>query len=191
MEKQRCWWCGTDPLYMEYHDKDWGVPVHDDRMLFEMLVLEGAQAGLNWLTILRKRENYRKAFDGFHINTVAAYTDRDVSRLLDDPGIVRNRLKINSAITNARKSLEVIEEFESLDAYLWSYVDHTPILNAWDRPDQVPAKTSLSDRMSKDMKKRGFSFVGSTICYSFMQSVGMVNDHLTGCFRYPEINTGS
>jgi DNA-3-methyladenine glycosylase I len=188
MDKHRCDWCGTDPLYMTYHDEDWGVPVHDDRKLFEMLVLEGAQAGLSWITILRKRANYVNAFDGFDIEKVAGYTETDQARLLADAGIVRNRLKIKAAITNARKILDVIAEFGSFDTFIWAYVNHTPIRNAWKRLDQVPAKTPQSDRMSKDLKKRGFSFVGSTICYAFMQSVGMVNDHLTDCFRYTQIH---
>lgn len=187
MEKTRCGWCGTDPLYVAYHDQEWGVPVHDDRLLFEFLVLEGAQAGLNWFTVLKKRENYRKAFHNFACEQVARYTDRDVARLIADPGIVRNRLKIASAIKNAQGVLAIREHYGSLDAFLWRYVDGTPIQNAWQRLEEVPAQTALSDQMSKDLKKRGFSFVGSTICYAFMQAVGMVNDHLTDCFRYQEI----
>ena len=187
MEKTRCGWCGTDPLYVAYHDQEWGVPVHDDRLLFEFLVLEGAQAGLNWFTVLKKRENYRKAFHNFTCEQVARYTDRDVARLIADPGIVRNRLKIASAIKNAQGVLAIREHYGSLDAFLWRYVDGTPIQNAWQRLEEVPAQTALSDQMSKDLKKRGFSFVGSTICYAFMQAVGMVNDHLTDCFRYQEI----
>lgn len=184
----RCGWCGEDPLYMAYHDQDWGVPVHDDRKLFEMLVLEAAQAGLSWLTILRKRENYRKAFAGFEVEKVAAYTDTDVARLLADPGIVRNRLKIGAAINNARATLEVIEEFGSLDRYLWRFVDGVPLQNGRKSLAEIPAKTRESDQMSKDLKKRGFSFVGSTICYALMQSVGMVNDHLVDCFRWHELS---
>lgn len=186
-EKPRCGWCGTAPLYIAYHDKEWGVPVHDDRLLFEFLVLEGAQAGLNWFTVLKKREHYRKAFHNFAFEQVAQYTDRDIVRLITDPGIVRNRLKIASAIKNAQGVLAITEQYGSLDAFLWRYVDGIPIQNAWRRLEEVPAQTPLSDQMSKDLKKRGFSFVGSTICYAFMQAVGMVNDHLTDCFRHQEI----
>lgn len=183
----RCEWCGSDPLYVAYHDFDWGVPVHDDRLLFEFLVLEGAQAGLSWLTILKKRENYKKAFHGFDYELVANYTDADVSRLLADAGIVRNRLKIGSAIKNARGVLDIRDEYGSLDSYLWRYVDGVPRQNTWKSMTELPAKTELSDAMSRDLKKRGFSFIGSTICYAFMQAVGMVNDHTTDCFRYGEI----
>jgi DNA-3-methyladenine glycosylase I len=187
MEKTRCGWCGTDSLYVAYHDKEWGVPVHDDRLLFEFLVLEGAQAGLNWFTVLKKREHYRRAFHNFAFEQVAQYTDLDLVRLIADPGIVRNRLKIASAIKNAQGVLAIREQHGSLDAFLWRYVDGIPIQNAWRHLDEVPAQTTLSDQMSKDLKRRGFSFVGSTICYAFMQAVGMVNDHLTDCFRYQEI----
>ena len=186
--RTRCGWCGEDPLYVAYHDHDWGVPVHDDRKLFEMLVLEAAQAGLSWLTILRKRENYRKAFEGFDVERVAAYTEADAARLLADPGIVRNRLKIGAAIKNARATLALIEEFGSLDSYLWRFVDGVPIQNGWKSMAEIPARTKESDLMSRDLKKRGFSFVGSTICYALMQSVGMVNDHLVDCFRYEELS---
>ncbi|WP_319548205.1 DNA-3-methyladenine glycosylase I [Desulfogranum marinum] len=185
--KNRCTWCGNDPLYMAYHDNEWGVPVHDDRLLFEFLVLEGAQAGLSWLTILRKRENYRKAFHGFDYNRIAHYADKDVNRLLADAGIVRNRLKIGSAIKNAQGVLDIQEQYGSLDAYLWRYVDGVPKQNAWKSMADIPANTKLSDAMSKDLKKRGFNFVGSTICYAFMQAVGMVNDHTTDCFRYKQV----
>lgn len=185
--KTRCAWCGDNPLYVSYHDDEWGVPVHDDRCLFEFLILEGAQAGLSWLTILKKRENYRKAFDGFDADRVASYGPRDIARLLDDPGIVRNRLKIEAAIRNARGVLAIREEFGSLDAFLWRHVDGTPIRNNWNGMEDLPAKTKESDRMSKDLKQRGFNFVGSTICYAFMQAVGMVNDHATTCFRHQEI----
>jgi DNA-3-methyladenine glycosylase I len=185
--KTRCAWCGDQLLYKSYHDNEWGVPVHDDRLLFEFLILEGAQAGLNWLTILKKREGYRKAFDRFDIQKVAAYTPKDIERLLNDPGIVRNRLKIRAAVKNAQGALAIIEEFGSLDAFFWRYVDGTPIQNGWRTIDEVPANTDRSDAMGKDLKKRGFSFVGSTICYAFMQAVGMVNDHTTDCFRYGEI----
>jgi DNA-3-methyladenine glycosylase I len=183
----RCEWCGTDPLYVAYHDDEWGVPVHDDRRLFELLVLEGAQAGLSWLTILKKRENYRKAFHAFDFECIARYDEKDVDRLLGDPGIVRNRLKIEAAVRNARGVLAICEEHGSLDAFLWRYVDGTPLQNAWRSLAEVPARTRESDQMSKDLKKRGFSFVGSTICYAFMQAVGMVNDHTVGCFRHREV----
>ena len=182
----RCEWCGSDPLYVKYHDCEWGVPLHDDRGLFEFLVLEGAQAGLSWLTILRKRDNYRKAFHGFDPKKVAAYTAADSRRLLADPGIVRNRLKIESAIGNARRVVAIVEEFGSFDSFIWRYVDHRPVQNAWRSLDELPATTALSDAMSKDLRKRGFNFVGSTICYSFMQAVGMVNDHVVDCFRHRE-----
>lgn len=185
--KSRCEWCGNDPLYVAYHDHEWGVPAHDDRHLFEMLILEGAQAGLSWLTILRKRETYRKAFHGFDPEKVAAYTERDKKRLLADAGIVRNRLKIEAAVKNARGVLAVQKEFGTLDAYLWGFVDNVPRRNAWKSLSEIPTRTEQSDAMSKDLKKRGFSFVGSTICYSFMQAVGMVNDHVVGCFRHAEV----
>jgi DNA-3-methyladenine glycosylase I len=184
---KRCFWCGIDPLYMAYHDKEWGVPLHDDQHLFEFLILEGAQAGLSWLTILKKRENYRKAFHSFNIEIVASYTQEDIDRLMADSGIVRNRLKINSAIKNARAVLKIQKEFGSLDSYLWGFVDGTPIQNSLKSPNEVPATSEISDRLSKDLKKRGLNFVGSTICYAFMQAVGMVNDHMTDCFRYGEI----
>lgn len=185
--RKRCEWCGSDPLYIEYHDEEWGVPVHDDRRLFEMLVLEGAQAGLSWLTILRKREGYRKAFVGFDYTKVASFTGRDVNRLLADPGIVRNRLKIESAIKNARGVLALREEFGTLDTFLWQYVDGKPRQNRRKTIAEIPPRTEQSDAMSGDLKRYGFSFVGSTICYAFMQAVGMVNDHTTGCFRYKQV----
>jgi DNA-3-methyladenine glycosylase I len=181
---QRCAWAGTDPLYVAYHDEEWGVPSHDDRHLFEMLTLEGAQAGLAWITILRKRDGYRRAFDDFDIAKIARYSPHRVARLLADPGIVRNRLKVESTVTNARVALDVIEEAGSLDAYLWQFVDGHPIVNHWTAMREVPPKTPVSDRMSRALKKRGFRFVGSTICYAFMQAVGMVNDHGVGCFRH-------
>jgi len=183
----RCEWCGCDPLYVAYHDEEWGVPLHDDQRLFEALVLDGAQAGLSWLTILRKRENYRKAFDGFEIERVARYAANDVGRLLADPGIVRNRRKIESAIKNARAVLEIRNTFGSLDAYLWRFVDGTPIQNAFRSMADIPAKTEISEAMSRDLKKRGFSFVGPTICYALMQATGMVNDHVVDCFRYGQV----
>lgn len=185
--KKRCGWCGSDPLYVAYHDDEWGVPVHDDRRLFEFLILEGAQAGLSWLTILKKREIYRKAFHAFDCERIARYSQHDVALLLTDPGIVRNRLKIESAIRNAQGVLDIQQEYGSLDAFLWRYVDGIPIQNAWKCMAELPAKTKTSDMMSKDLKKRGFNFVGSTICYAFMQAVGMVNDHMADCFRYHEI----
>lgn len=182
--KKRCEWCSNDPLYISYHDEEWGVPVHDDRRLFEFLVLEGAQAGLSWLTILKKRKNYRKAFDDFDFERVAKYGPHDIARLLNDPGIVRNRLKIGSAIRNAQGVLAIRKEYGSLDAFLWRYVGHSPVQNIRQKMADLPTTTKESDQMSKDLKKRGFNFVGSTICYSFMQAVGMVNDHTIGCFRY-------
>jgi DNA-3-methyladenine glycosylase I len=186
--KKRCEWCGTDPLYVAYHDEEWGVPVHDDRRLFEMIVLEGAQAGLSWATILKKREAYREVFDGFDPAKVARYTAKKVGKLLTNPGIVRNRLKIESAVRNARAFLEVTEEFGSFDAYIWRFVGGRPVTNTWRHMNELPARTLQSDAMSKDLKRRGFNFVGSTICYAFMQSVGMVNDHVVDCFRYREVD---
>jgi DNA-3-methyladenine glycosylase I len=180
----RCDWCTDDPLYQKYHDEEWGVPVHDDRTLFEFLILEGAQAGLSWLTILRKRENYRKAYDDWDIERIARYTDQDRERLLGDAGIVRNRLKIDASIRNAKAVLQIQKDFGSLDEYLWRFVDGEPIRNAWKTLSDVPVKTGRSDRMSKDLKARGCNFVGSTICYAFMQAVGMVNDHTTDCFCF-------
>ncbi len=180
----RCPWCGVDPLYCDYHDTEWGIPLHDDTRLFEMLTLEGAQAGLSWLTILRKREGYRRAFAGFDPNKVARYDDNDVARLLADPGIVRNRLKVASTITNARAVLEIQTSHGSLDSYLWSFVDGVPIRNSWKSMSEIPASTPRSDTMSKELKRHGFRFVGSTICYAFMQATGMVNDHLADCFCY-------
>ncbi|MHB1142670.1 MAG: DNA-3-methyladenine glycosylase I [Sulfuricaulis sp.] len=185
--KPRCAWCGTDPLYVRYHDREWGVPVHDERRHFEFLILEGAQAGLSWITILRKRENYREAFAGFDPELVARFGKREVARLLKNPGIVRNRLKIESAIKNARAFLEVQDEFDGFDKYVWRFVGGKPIRNRWTGMKQIPARTAESDALSKDLKKRGFSFVGSTIIYAHMQAVGMVNDHVTGCFRYREL----
>jgi DNA-3-methyladenine glycosylase I len=189
-DRKRCEWAGTDPLYVRYHDEEWGSPSHDDRHLFEMLLLEGAQAGLSWLTILKKRENYRKALHNFDCVKIASYTDKDKARLLNDAGIVRNRLKIESAIKNARGALAIVEEFGSLDSFLWRYVDGRPIQNKRKTMGDIPAKTDLSDAMSKDLKLRGFNFVGSTICYAFMQATGMVNDHVTSCFRYKQIVEG-
>jgi DNA-3-methyladenine glycosylase I len=177
----RCTWCGDDPLYCKYHDDEWGVPVHDDRHLFEMLILEGAQAGLSWITILRKRPAYRKAFDRFDARKIARYDARKVRALLKDPGIVRNRLKIAAAVTNARAFLAVQKEFGSFDKYIWQFVGGAPRVNSPGPTTAIPARTPESDAMSKDLTKRGFKFVGSTICYAFMQAVGMVNDHRVGC----------
>jgi DNA-3-methyladenine glycosylase I len=187
----RCAWCGADPLYRAYHDEEWGVPLHDERALFEFLVLEGAQAGLSWLTILKKREGYRRAFDGFDAERIARYSELDVSRLMADPGIVRNRLKIASTIINARATLAVREEWGGLDAYFWHFVDGCPVANAWADMGQVPTMTPLSDAISKDLKRRGFKFVGSTIVYAFMQATGMVNDHTVDCFRHREMMAGT
>jgi DNA-3-methyladenine glycosylase I len=180
----RCPWVGDDPLYYAYHDEEWGVPVHDDRLLFEMITLEGAQAGLSWLTILKKREGYRRNFADFDPVKVARFTPTRVEKLLQDPSIVRNRLKVESTITNAQAFLAVQEEFGSFDAYLWDFVEGTPIVNHWRTLAEIPAKTPLSDRISRDLKKRGFRFVGSTIVYAFLQAVGVVNDHTVDCFRY-------
>jgi len=182
----RCHWATSD-LNIPYHDTEWGVPVHDDCLLFEFLILEGAQAGLSWDTILRKRARYREVFDGFDPEKVANYREKKVRSLLADPGIVRNKLKIAAAITNARAFLKIKQEFGSFDAYLWSFVNGSPKQNAWKIPPQVPAKTKESDAMSKDLIRRGFRFVGSTICYAFMQATGMVNDHLVTCFRYDQL----
>lgn len=186
-DRPRCSWSVTDPLYVAYHDREWGVPVHDDRLLFELLVLEGAQAGLSWLIILRKREAYRAAFSGFDPQKVAAYGPDDVARLLSDPGIVRNRNKIESAITNARAFLAVQQEFGSFDAYVWRFVNGETIHNEWHTLAEIPAKTTEAERMSRDLKARGFRFVGPTICYAFMQATGMVNDHTVDCFRWAEL----
>jgi DNA-3-methyladenine glycosylase I len=185
---ERCPWCLGSALERQYHDAEWGVPVHDDRTLFEMLILEGAQAGLSWSTVLRKRESYRHAFDGFDPRRVARYGTTRVQRLLENPGIVRNRLKVASAITNARAFLEVQASAGSFDAYLWQFTDGRPVRNRWNTPAQVPASTPLSDRLSKDLATRGFRFVGSTICYAYAQAVGLVNDHLVSCFRHAEVS---
>ena len=182
----RCPW-PTDDLYVRYHDEEWGVPVHDDRVLFEFLILEGAQAGLSWHTVLKKRENYRVAFDQFDAEKVARYGEKKIAALLNNPGIIRNRLKIHAAVANARATLKVREEFGSLDAYFWRFVDGQPILNHRQTMREVPARTALSDALSKDLLRRGFKFVGSTICYAHMQATGMVNDHLVTCFRHREL----
>jgi DNA-3-methyladenine glycosylase I len=183
----RCAWATTEPA-ITYHDKEWGVPVHNDRVLFEFLILEGAQAGLSWNTILKKRENYRKALDGFRAEKIARYGKRDVQRLLGNDGIVRNRLKIAATVENAKRFLEVREEFGSFDAYLWRFVDGEPIQNRWRRLTDVPAHSAESDAMSRDLLRRGFKFVGSTICYAFMQATGMVNDHLVTCPRHAQLS---
>ena len=183
----RCSWCGDDPLYVRYHDEEWGVPVHDDRTWFEFLILEGAQAGLSWLTILRRREGYRRAFEGFDVEKVAAFGEDDVERLLRDSSIIRNRAKIGAAVSNARAFLAVQEEFGSFDSYSWPWVDGSPIQNSWRRLEDVPASTPLSERISKDLKRRGFDFVGPTIIYAHMQATGMVNDHLVNCPRHREL----
>jgi DNA-3-methyladenine glycosylase I len=191
MPLTRCAWVPLDnPLYVAYHDEEWGVPVHDDRLLFEFLVLEGAQAGLSWLTILRKREGYRRAFAGFDAAAVAAFGPADVERLVADAGIIRNRLKISSAITNAQAFLRVQEEFGSFDAYVWGFVAGETIHNEWKLTSDIPVKTSEAELMSADLKKRGFRFVGPTICYAHMQATGMVNDHTVDCFRYRELRPG-
>jgi len=183
----RCSWCLGHAEYVSYHDEEWGVPVHDDRKLFEFLILEGAQAGLSWLTILRRREGYRRAFDDFDPEKVARYDDKKIAALLGDAGIIRNRLKVAGAVKNARAFLKVVEEFGSFDAYIWRFVDGRPIQNAWKRLEEIPAATPEATAMSKDLKKRGFTFVGPTICYAHMQATGMVNDHLTDCFRHAEL----
>lgn len=187
IQSTRCAWTGADPLYRDYHDLEWGVPVHDDRLLFEFLTLEGAQAGLSWITVLRKRESYRAAFGGFDPAIVARFDEAKQAELLQNPGIIRNRLKIASTISNAHAFLQVQEQFGSFDAYLWRFVEGRPIQNRWRSISEVPASTPVSDTMSRDLKKRGFRFVGSTICYAMMQAVGMVNDHTTDCFRWKEL----
>jgi len=183
----RCNWVSTDPLYMAYHDEEWGVPEHDDKRLYEFVVLEGAQAGLSWYTILKKRENYCAAFDGFDPAKVARYDDAKIAALLSDAGIVRNKLKVNAAVLNARAFLKVQDEFGSFDKYIWGFVGGAPIKNTWQGLGEIPAETDISRAMSKDLLKRGFKFVGPTICYSFMQACGLVNDHIESCFRYDEV----
>ncbi len=183
---KRCKWSGDDPVYCDYHDKEWGVPLHDDQMLFEFLILEGAQAGLSWITILKKRDRYRQVFSNFEPVKVAKFNSKKVESLLCDTGIVRNRLKIESAISNANIYLAIQKEFGSFDSYIWAFVHGEPIQNRWKTLEEVPAKTDLSDVMAKDLKKRGFKFVGSTICYAFMQATGMVNDHTSDCFRHTQ-----
>lgn len=185
----RCAWAGSDPLYIAYHDLEWGVPVHDDRLLFEFLILEGAQAGLSWSTILKKRENYRLALDGFDPEIIARYDQAKAADLLSNPGIVRNRRKIEATIGNARAFLHIQEEIGSFDDFIWRFVDGTPIQNAWRSLAEVPANTIISDKMSKELLRRGFKFVGTTICYAYMQAVGMVNDHAVDCFRHSQLSS--
>lgn len=182
--KSRCDWAGDLPIYIAYHDQEWGRPEHEDRKLFEMLILEGMQAGLSWITVLKKREAYREAFDGFDPQKVALYDEAKVEELMQNVGIIRNRLKINAAITNAKAFLAVVDQYGSFDRFVWRYVDDTPIVGHWENMGDIPATTPISDRLSKDLKKMGFKFVGSTIVYAFMQATGMVNDHVTGCFAY-------
>lgn len=182
--KKRCDWTTADPVYIEYHDKEWGKPTHDERDLFEMLCLEGAQAGLSWITILKRRENYRKAFDQFDPQVIKNYDEEKIQEILQDEGIIRNKLKVRSVVTNAQAFLDVQEAFGTFDAYIWSFVGGKPIMNDWKKHAEVPASTEESERMSKDLKKRGFKFVGPTICYAYMQSTGMVNDHTQDCFLY-------
>jgi DNA-3-methyladenine glycosylase I len=181
---KRCDWLTDNETYIDYHDTEWGVPVHDDGRLFEMLILEGAQAGLSWLTVLKRREGYRTAYDGFDPAKIARWDQDKIESLLKDPGIIRNRLKVEAARTNARAFLQIVEEFNSFDAFIWSFVGGRPIQNSWKNIKEIPATTPESDTMSKELKKRGFKFVGPTICYAFMQAVGMVNDHTVDCFRY-------
>jgi DNA-3-methyladenine glycosylase I len=189
MEQQRCEWGTSSALYIDYHDSEWGVPVHDDRTLFEFLILEGAQAGLSWSTILNKRQAYIQAFDNFEPTKVASYDEAKVQALLANTGIVRNRLKIQAAVQNARSFLAIQDQFGSFDTYIWQFVDGKPIQNSWNSLQEIPATTQESDAMSKELKKRGFTFVGSTISYAFMQAVGMVNDHIVDCFRWREVQT--
>ncbi len=185
--KDRCEWCGSNEIYIAYHDDEWGVPVHDDNHLFEMITLEGAQAGLSWFTVLKRRQSYRELFDNFDPKKIANYNEAKLEDLVQNPGIIRNRKKILSTRTNAKAFLQVQDEFGSFDNYIWQFVNHNPIQNSWRRLSELPSKTPISDQMSKDLKKRGFSFMGSTICYALMQSIGMVNDHLIFCFRHQEV----
>jgi DNA-3-methyladenine glycosylase I len=185
--KKRCSWCGDDPLYVAYHDKEWGVPIKDDDLLFEFLILETFQAGLSWITVLRKRENFRKAFDNFDYRKISNYGQKKIDSLQENAGIIRNKLKIRATISNAQAFMEVQKEFGSFSNYIWDYVDGTPIKNAWKHMGAIPANTALSDTISKDLKQRGFKFVGSTVIYAHMQATGMVNDHITECFRYDEV----
>lgn len=185
--KKRCRWVTNDSLYMQYHDQEWGVPEYDSLKLFEFLILEGAQAGLSWYTVLKKRENYRLLFDEFNVNKIAVYDENKIQLLLQNPGIIRNRLKIESTIRNAKAYLRIEEKYGNFSQYIWSFVDGKPLINRWKNLQEIPAKTELSDQMSRELKKEGFNFVGSTICYAFMQATGMVNDHTVDCFRYHEV----
>ncbi len=185
--KTRCAWVTEDPIYIDYHDTEWGVPIYDDKMLFEFLILEGAQAGLSWITVLKKRDNYRKCFDHFDPEKIARYNKNKIEKLLANPGIIRNRLKIESTVINAKAYLEIINTTGNFSDFIWNFVDGEPIKNHWKNFKSIPAKSSISDALSKELKKRGFKFIGSTICYAFMQAVGMVNDHATDCFRHKEI----
>ena len=188
VEQKRCKWVPLDdPLYVRYHDTEWGIPVHDDRILFEMLILEGMQAGLSWITVLRKREGYRKAFDNFDIDKILTYDEQKIEELVQNPEIIRHRLKITSVIQNAKAFRDIQNEYGSFDTFLWSYVNYTPVTGHWQKHEDIPATTPLSDKLSKDLKKRGFKFVGSTIIYAFMQATGIVNDHIIECFVYEEI----
>ena len=187
MEKNRCGWCIGDSLYESYHDNEWGVPLHDERLLFEFLILETFQAGLSWITILKKRDNFRLAFDNFDFQRIAQYKEAKKEELLQNAGIIRNKLKVNAAITNAQNFIKIQEEFGSFDTYIWNFVDGKPIVNSWKNHIDCPANTEISDRISKDLKKRGFKFVGSTVVYAFMQAIGMVNDHIDSCYRYHEV----
>lgn len=185
--KKRCSWPKDDKIYIDYHDKDWGVPVYDDGVLFEMLILEGAQAGLSWITILKRRENYRKAYDNFDPQKMAKWTEKKMQNLLKDSSIIRNKLKVSAAKQNAQAYLKIVEEYGSFKEFIWSFVDHKPITNVWKSLSEIPASTKESEKMSKALKEKGFKFTGPTICYAYMQSVGMVNDHIATCFRYQEI----
>ena len=185
--KRRCSWCGDDPLYQKYHDKEWGVPLHDEQTLFEFLCLEGAQAGLSWLTILKKRENYRAAFDNFNPERIAAYDEEKKAALLTNPGIIRNKLKVQAFISNARAYLDMLKQGENLESFFWNFVDGNPIQNHWKTVTEIPPSTPLSERICKELKQRGFKFVGPTICYAHMQAIGMVNDHTVDCFRHAEL----
>jgi len=182
--KKRCSWSGNDPLYIKYHDEEWGVPVYDDRKLFEFLILETFQAGLSWITILKKRENFRKAFDNFDYRRIAEYNQKKINELIVDKGIIRNKLKIKSAVTNAQAFVKIQEEFGSFSNYIWEFVDNKPIINSWESSEEIPATTKLSDKISKDLKAKGFKFIGSTVIYAHMQATGMVNDHVVGCFKH-------
>lgn len=185
--KTRCAWTANNPFHNEYHDKEWGVPLHDDQKLFEFLILDAFQAGLSWLTILKKRKNFRKAFDNFDAEKIAVYQEKKIQELLNNEGIIRNKLKVRASVTNAQEFLNIQQEFGSFDKYIWQFVNHKPIINKWGETEEIPASTIESGAMSKDLKKRGFKFVGTTICYAFMQASGMVNDHTTDCFRYHEV----